>query len=137
MILFSPVILAFISRTNNRTDVIGQDTSATAESTGTLDYMIEHSKKIGETGKFTISPVNDNRATVKLCDVTRNSKSLTIIGHGRDHCTSPVVNAQAETSLFTSQGDIEGTWTAFKWATEDNVESQILSCTIALSESLN
>ena len=107
MVLFFPVILAFICRTNNRTDVTGQDTSATAESTGNIDFMVEHSKKIGETGKFTISPVNDNRvfATVKLCDVTRNSKSLTIIGHGRDHCTIPVVNAQAETSLFTSPQD--------------------------------
>ena len=121
-------------------DVTGQDTSATAEGTGTLDYTItvEDNKKIGETVKFTISPVNDNLvfATVKSCDVTRNSDALTIIGHGQDHCTNPVVNAKAETNLFTSQGDIEGTWTAFKWstATNDNVETQGLSCTIALSE---
>ena len=60
MVLFFPVILAFICRTNNRTDVTGQDTSATGESTCTLDYMVEHSKKISETVKFTNTPVNDN-----------------------------------------------------------------------------
>ena len=120
--------------------VTGQDTATTAEGTGTLDYTItvEDNKKIGETVKFTISPVNDNLvyATVKKCDVTRNGQALTIIGHGQEHCTNPVVNAAAETSFFTSQGDIEGTWTAFKWSTtqENNVEAQGLSCTIGLSE---
>ena len=121
-------------------EVTGQDTATTAEGTGTLDYTItvEDNKSIGDTVKFTISPVNDNLvfATVKSCDVTRNNQAVTIIGHGQDHCTNPVVNAQAETSLFTSQGDIEGTWTAFKWSTaaDDNIESQGLSCKIGLSE---
>ena len=120
--------------------VSGQDTAATAEGTGTLDYTItvEENKKIGDTVKFTISPVNDNLvfATVKKCDVTRNGQALTIIGHGQEHCTNPVVNAKAETSLFTSKSDIEGTWTAFKWSTTEanNFESQGLSCTIGLSE---
>ena len=120
--------------------VTGQDTAATAEGTGTLDYTItvEDNKKIGETVKFTISPVNDNLvyATVKSCDVKRAGDALTIIGHGQEHCTNPVVNAKAETSLFTSKSDIEGTWTAFKWSTTkaNNVESQSLSCTIGLSE---
>ena len=120
--------------------VTGQDTAATAEGTGTLDYTItvEDNKKIGDTVKFTISPVNDNLvyATVKSCDVVRGNAALTIIGHGQEHCTNPIINAKAVTSLFTSQSDIEGTWTAFKWSTTkaNNVESQSLRCTIGLSE---
>ena len=122
-------------------DVTGQDVSATAEGTGSLDYtlVVEDNKAIGDTVKFTITPVNSGLvyATVKSCDVTHdNGDALTIVGHGSEHCTNPVVNAAALTNRFTSNAVIEGTWKAFKWstATTDNVESQGLSCKIGLSE---
>ena len=122
-------------------DVTGQDTTATAEGTGSLDYtlVVEDNKAIGDTVKFTITPVNSGLvfATVKSCDVTHdNGDALTIVGHGSEHCTNPVVNAAALTNRFTSNAVIEGTWKAFKWstATTDNVESQGLSCKIGLSE---
>ena len=121
-------------------DVTGQDTAATAENTGTLGYnlVVEDNKSIGDRVKFTITPINDGLvyATVKTCDVTRGNDELTIIGHGQEHCTNPVVQAAAETPLFTSTGAIEGKWTAFKWSTtaDNNVETQGLSCTIGLSE---
>ena len=122
-------------------DVTGQDTTATAEGTGSLDYtlVVEDNKQIGDTVKFTITPVNTGLvyATVKSCDVTHdNGDALTIVGHGSEHCTNPVVGTAALTNRFTSNGIIEGTWTAFKWstATTDNVESQGLSCKIGLSE---
>ena len=121
-------------------DVTGQDTLGSAENTGTLGYnlVVEENKNIGETIKFTITPVNAGLvyATVKSCDVTKGDKALTIVGHGADHCTNPIVNAQAITGLFTSQNKVEGSWTAFKWSTtsENNVEDQGLVCTIGLSE---
>ena len=120
--------------------VTGQDTAATAEGTGSLDYTltVEDNKNIGDTIKFTITPKNAGLvyATVKSCDVTKDNDALTIVGHGAPHCTNPVVNTAAVTALFTSQSTIEGTWTAFKWSTTEanNVEAQGLSCTIGLSE---
>lgn len=122
--------------------VTGQDTAATAEGTGTLNYVlaVDDNKSIGERIQFTITPVNAGLvfATVKSCDVTNaaTNDELTIIGHGRDYCTNPVVNAVADTTRFTSQNEIQGTWTAFKWSTaaDDNTEAQGLRCTIGLSQ---
>ena len=120
--------------------VTGQDTAATAEGTGTLDYnlVVEDNKAIGDEITFTINPVNANLvfATVKECHVTKDSQELTIIGHGVEHCLNPVVNAKAITDLFSSQSTIQGSWTAFKWSTaeSDNVESQGLKCKIGLSQ---
>ena len=94
--------------------------------------------KEGEEIKFRINPVNANLvyATVKECHVKKGSQELTIIGHGAPHCRNPVVNAKTYTSFFSSQGQIEGSWTAFKWSTAevDNVEDQTLSCKIGLSQ---
>ena len=61
---------------------------------------------------------------------------LTIIGHVDDRCTNPVVQASAVTPLFTSDTAIQGSWIAFKWSTtsDNNVETQGLSCTIGLSQ---
>ena len=122
-------------------DVTGQNTQATAENTGTLGYnlVVEQNKNIGDTIKFTLTPINAGLvyATVKTCDVTKaGSKALTIVGHGTDHCTNPVVNVKALTNNFSSDNAVEGTWTAFKWSTTaaNNVEAQGLSCTIGLSE---
>lgn len=125
-------------------EVTGQDTATTAEGTGSLGYTlsVEDNKAIGESVQFTITPVNEGLvyATVKHCEVTNgaadNDDELTIIGHGVEGCTNPVVNAAADTTRFTSQEEIQGTWTAFKWSTAaaDNVEAQGLRCTIGLSQ---
>ena len=102
--------------------------------------VVEDNKEIGDRVKFTITPVNEGLvfATVKSCDVTRGTDELTIIGHGADQpCTNPIVQAAAETPFFSSKGEIEGSWKAFKWSTkqENNLETQGLSCTIGLSKS--
>ena len=122
-------------------DVTGQDTAATAENTGTLGYslVVEDNKAIGDKVTFTITPINSGLvyATIKSCDVTRGDDELTIIGHGAEHCTNDIVGAEAVTTKFTSDGPIQGRWTAFKWSTattNDDAESQGLSCTIGLSE---
>ena len=120
--------------------VSGQDTTAQAENTGNLVYNLEvdDNKLIGEEIKFRINPVNANLvyATVNECHVKRGGQELTIIGHGTPHCTNPVVGAKTYTSFFSSQGQIEGSWNAFKWSTaqNDNVEDQTLSCKIGLSQ---
>ena len=126
-------------------DVTGQDTTATAENTGTLKYnlSVEDNKAIGDEVTFTITPVNKGLvyATVKSCDVTNNASGntdqVTIIGHKADHCVNNLVGAKAITSLFTSDDDIQGSWVAFKWSTSKSnadEESQGLSCLIGLSE---
>ena len=123
-------------------EVIGQDTQATAEGTGSLVYSlaVQDNVMIGQPIQFTITPVNEGLvyATVKHCEVTNaaTNDELTIIGHGADHCTNPIINAVADTPRFTSKGAIQGTWTAFKWSTSaaDNVEPQGLRCTIGLSK---
>ena len=124
--------------------VTGQDNQAEAENTGTLKYnlSVDDDKSIGEEITFTISPVNSGLvyATVKACHVTKDTDKLTIIGHGeQDHCTNSVIGATAITDNFSSNGDIKGKWTAFKWSTsaEDNAESQGLECTIELSEDVS
>ena len=122
--------------------VTGQDTTATAENTGTLEYNLTvEDGDIGDQIKFTVSPVNPNLvyATVKSCDVIKGDNELTIVGHGSQSCTNPIVNTLALTDFFSSQGDIEGSWKAFKWstATKDNVESQSLSCKIGLSQGIS
>ena len=122
--------------------VTGQDTQATAENTGTLGYTLTvEDGNIGDQIKFTVSPLNSGLvyATVKSCDVVKGGNQLTIVGHGSQSCTNPVVNTQAITSLFSSQNDIEGSWKAFKWSTASaqNVEDQSLSCTIGLSENVS
>ena len=124
--------------------VTGQDTATEAENTGTLEYslVVEDNKKIGDVIKFTISPKNSGLvyATIKSCDVTRGTDRLTIIGHGDDDkCKNPVVNVESLTDYWSSQGAIEGTWTAFKWSTtaDNNVETQGLSCKIALSQAID
>lgn len=121
--------------------VTGQDTTSTAEGVGTLDYTleVEQNKAIGDEIKFTVTPVNGGLvyATVKSCDVTRGTAALTIVGHGAEHCTNPAVNVKALTALFTSQNEIEGSWTAFKWSTsvsDADAEDQGLTCKIGLSE---
>ena len=126
-------------------DVTGQDTTATAENTGTLKYnlSVEDNKAIGDEVTFTITPVNKGLvyATVKSCDVTNNAAGntdqVTIIGHKADHCVNDLVGAKAITSLFTSNDVIQGSWEAFKWSTsksDADAESQGLSCKIGLSE---
>ena len=122
--------------------VTGQDTTATAENTGTLEYNLTvEDGDIGDQIKFTVSPVNPNLvyATVKSCDVIKGDNELTIVGHGSQSCTNPIVNTLALTDFFSSQGDIEGSWKAFKWstATDDNIESQSLSCKIGLSQGIS
>ena len=123
---------------DNNFAVTGQDTQSTAENIGTLGYdlVVEDQKMIGQTVKFTIRPLNEGLvyATVKSCDVTNNGDSLTIIGHGTPSCTVPIINAKALTTSFTSNKNIEGSWTAFKWSTTYNQEAQGLKCTIGLSE---
>ena len=74
---------------------------------------------------------------MKACHVTKDTDELTIIGHGeQDHCTNPVIGAAAITDDLSSNGDIQGKWTAFEWSTsaKNNAESQGLECTIELSE---
>ena len=122
-------------------DVTGQDVAAIAENTGTLDYTlaVSDTNAIGDKVTFTITPKNAGLvyATIKSCDVTRDSDELTIIGHGSDHCLNSVVNAEETTAGFTSNGPIQGAWTAFKWSTattSDDAESQGLKCTIGLSQ---
>ena len=122
-------------------DVTGQDTAATAENTGTLGYTlaVEDNKAIGDKVTFTVTPINAGLvyATIKSCDVTRGTDELTIIGHGADHCLNTVVDAEETTAGFTSNGPIQGAWTAFKWSTattSDDAESQGLKCTIGLSQ---
>ena len=121
--------------------VTGQDVSATAENIGTLDYTltVSDSQAIGEKVTFTITPKNAGLvyATIISCDVTHGDDELTIIGHGSDHCLNTVVNAEETTSGFTSDGPIQGAWTAFKWSTattSDDAESQGLKCKIGLSQ---
>ena len=124
--------------------VTGQDSIATAENIGTLTYTltVEDNKSIGDEIKFTVTPTNPNLvfATIKACHVTRNKQELTIVGHGDvAKCTNPVIDAKAVTDFFSSQGPIQGAWTAFKWSTDadDNIETQGLSCTIGLSKDQN
>ena len=85
-----------------------------------------------------IEVVHSWQPLLKSCDVTHaNGDALTIIGHGAEHCTNPVVSAAALTTRFTSNGVIKGSWKAFKWSTatsSDDAESQGLSCTIGLSQ---
>ena len=121
--------------------VTGQDVAKEAENTGTLKYTlsVDDDKAIGDEITFTITPANLGLvyATVKSCDVTKDTDKLTIIGHGnQDHCTNSVVGAEALTNNFSSNNAIQGKWTAFKWATDaaNSVESQGLECTIELSE---
>ena len=122
-------------------DVTGQDTTATAEGTGTLGYTltVDASTEIGDTVNFTINPINSGLvyATVKSCDVQHGSEAVTIIGHNADHCINTAVKAAAGTTRFTSNDAIQGSWQAFKWSTatsEADEESQTLRCTIGLSE---
>ena len=127
--------------TDESFDVTGQDVAALAENTGTLDYtlVVSDTQAIGDKVTFTITPKNAGLvyATIKSCDVTRDSDELTIIGHGSDHCLNSVVNAEETTAGFTSNGPIQGAWTAFKWSTattSDDAESQGLKCKIGLSQ---
>ena len=122
-------------------DVTGQDVAAIAENTGTLDYTlaVSDTNAIGDKVTFTITPKNAGLvyATIKSCDVTHASDELTIIGHGSDHCLNGVVSAEETTAGFTSNGPIQGAWTAFKWSTataSDDAESQGLKCKIELSQ---
>ena len=118
--------------------VTGQDTESVAENIGTLGYnlVVQSGRRIGQTVKFAITPVNGGLvyATVKSCDVTNKGDALTIIGHGTPSCTNPIINAKALTNFFTSENKIEGSWVAFKWSTSYNQEAQGLKCTIGLSE---
>ena len=125
---------------DNTFQVMGQDTHAEAQNTGILKYKLEvdNDKNIGEEITFRITPLNSGLvyATIKSCDVTKGDVKLTIIGHGAEHCTNPIVGAAALTNNFSSDNVIEGKWTAFKWATnsESSFESQGLECTIGLSK---
>ena len=124
--------------------VSGQDTEAAAENTGTLSYNLrvdQDSWAIGDEVTFTIDPVNSNLvyATIKECHVTKTvnnvKQELTIIGHGADYCTNPVVGAGI--TNFSEKSSLTGTWTAFKWSTattDADAEDQGLSCTIGLSQ---
>ena len=120
--------------------VTGQDTLSEYENNGILKYNLEvdNDKNIGQDITFMITPVNSGLvyATVKTCDVVKDSVKLTIIGHGTEQCTNPIVGAAALTNNFSSNNVIQGKWTAFKWSTtsENNVESQTLECIIGLSE---
>ena len=120
--------------------ITGQNTEAKAESAGTLMYNLEidDDKNIGQEITFRITPVNSGLvfATIKSCDITKGDDKLTIIGHGADHCTNPIVGVAALTDNFSSDSVIGGKWTAFKWSTtsENNIESQGLECIIELSE---
>ena len=120
--------------------VRGQDKADKAENTGTLMYNMEvdNDKNIGQDITFRVTSVTPGLvyATIKSCDVIKDSVKLTIIGHGADHCTNPIVGASALTDNFSSDNVIQGKWTAFKWSTtsEDNLESQTLECIIGLSE---
>ena len=120
--------------------VKGQDTEAEAKNIGTLKYTMEvdNDKNIGQEINFKISAVNPGLvyATVKSCDVIKDSVKLTIIGHGAEHCTNPIVGVAALTNNFSSDDTIQGKWTAFKWSTtsENDSESQALECIIELSE---
>ena len=120
--------------------VIGQNTEAAAKNSGTLAYNmeVEKDKSIGQDINFRITAVNPGLvyATIKSCDIVKESVKLTIIGHGADHCVNPIVGAAALTDNFSSDNVIEGKWTAFKWSTttENSIESQALECIISLSE---
>ena len=120
--------------------VTGQDSQSEAKNTGILKYNLEvdNDKNIGQDINFKIIAVNPGLvfATIKSCDVVKDSVKLTIIGHGADHCTNPIVGATALTNNFSSNNVIQGKWTAFKWSTtsENSVESQALECIIGLSE---
>ena len=123
--------------------VSGQDTDAVAENTGTLSYnlSVDQNSEIGDQITFTIDPVNSNLvyATIKECHVTKTvnnvKQELTIIGHGANYCTNPVVAAGI--TNFSEKGSLTGSWTAFKWSTattDADAEDQGLSCTIGLSQ---
>ena len=124
--------------------VTGQNVVAEAENsqqaTGVLKYNMEvdNDKNIGQDINFKITPATPGLvyATIKSCDVVKDSVKLTIIGHGAEGCTNSIVDVAALTESFSSDDVIEGKWTAFKWSTtsENNAESQTLECIIGLSE---
>merc|ERR1719454_396252 len=123
--------------------VTGQDTEATAEGTGTLSYTIEvdDNVEIGDTVNFTIKPVSPGLvyATATECNVKFNTQEVTIFGHKKPKCITSAVGSKWATTndKASSQNDIKGEWTAFKWSTsttKTDAESQTFECTIALSK---
>jgi len=123
--------------------VTGQDTEADAEGTGELSYTIEVDKnvQIGDTVNFTIKPASPGLvyATVNECNVKFSNQEVTIFGHQTPKCFTSAVGAKWDSTNAnpSSQNNIKGEWTAFKWSTSTaatDAESQTFECTIALSK---
>jgi len=130
-------------------NVAGHDHEDSAENTGNLGYklkMIENCDldpdncvlyKIGSTAGFTITPNNPDLvyASIKSCEVHRNSAHVQIIGEGGDMCLNKFLNSQL--TSYTSKYQLSGSFTAFKWSTtvgDPDPEGQSLECTIGLSK---
>lgn len=130
-------------------NVAGHDVQDSTENYGTLGYkleMVENCEldpnncalyKIGSTAAFTITPYNPNLvyASIKSCEVHRNSAHVQIIGEGGDMCLNDFLNSQL--TKWTSMTELVGSFTAFKWSTtvgDPDPEGQSLQCTIGLTQ---
>ena len=130
-------------------EVTGQDTQATADGVGTLNYnlVVLADKTIGEKVEFEIRPVNAGLVTadIKHCEVAESSAAgaakVSIIGDDtnatKDKCYVSSINSGL--TDHTGTGTLSGYWNAFKWSTSDatDAENQQLSCSIALSQNGN
>ena len=129
--------------------VTGQDTQATADGIGTLNYVLEvlADKSIGEQVQFEIRPVNEGLVTadIKHCEVAESADAgaakVSIIGDDTDATKDKCYVSSINSGLteHTGTGTLSGYWNAFKWSTSDNTdaENQQLSCSIALSQNGN
>ena len=99
-------------------NVAGHDHKDSAENTGTLGYKLEMIEncdldpdncvlyKIGSTAGFTITPINPDLvyASIKSCEVHRNSVHVQIIGEGGDMCLNKFLNSQL--TSYTSMNQL-------------------------------
>merc|ERR1711937_449821 len=124
-------------------DVSGHDTVDSAEGVGTLNYNLvvdDNAVDIGETVSVTISPVNEIGIWARLqdCQVTYKSVPVSILDwSAADNEINPVCDLNAAVETGISQKDLKFSWSAFKWATQtdmDRVEQQEISCEISLSK---
>merc|ERR1712025_554929 len=124
--------------------VTGQDTEATAEGTGTLEYTLtvdDDAVTIGDKINFAIAPKTPGLvfATASECNVKYQNNAITIFGHRTPKCTTASIGAawDGNNPTASSKSEIDGSWTAFKWSTstgKTDKEDQSFECTIKLSE---